>query len=325
MPVPQKPAHKIIEITPMHLKGAKSLFFNSIITEFNDSYTPRWTPTNVYGRMDPMSNYAGTDRSLTLGFRVISDDRLEAAENMGNIQKLIQYQYPTYTTVSKVPVLAAPPYFRFKFLNVIGGTRQYLEGYINGAIEINPGFQAKDQAQYFSSNLDQLGSDTKLLFSNVNIVLRIQVLHEGLVGAMVNGGDFQDGRGRKNTNTSYPYGVISAGTQLPPAAQGQGTSTPGPDPSANKNTTSGVKGKNAPKNIKAKKSAAAHKNRNKKLWKMSADQLAAQSTLYAQLGGDFDDAAKLAEKAHQAKKEEENEKFQSTVKSIFENDGVNEF
>ena len=85
------PGHKIIQITPLHVKGTPSLFFNSIITEFDDVYTPRWTPTNVYGRMDPMSTYGGTDRALTLGFRVISDDRAEAVRNMANIQKLIQY------------------------------------------------------------------------------------------------------------------------------------------------------------------------------------------------------------------------------------------
>ena len=231
------PGHKVIMINPLHIKNATKLYFNSIITDFSDSYTPRWTPLNVYGRMDPLSTYSGTDRTLTLGFRVISEDKTEAAYNMRNIQKLIQYQYPTYTTVSRVNILAAPPYFQFKFLNAVGGTRSSLEGYINGAIEINPGFQAKDQSQFFTTDLENFGSSSKLLFSDVTVVLRIQVLHEGLIGTTVTHGKFNDGKGG---NTSYPYGIESIpprSAATPPQNQNN-SGEPSPPPGSSKETTS---------------------------------------------------------------------------------------
>lgn len=274
MPKPKKndPAYKIIKINPLHLEGTPSLYFNSIITEFNDSYTPRWTPTNVYGRMDPMSNYSGTDRTLTLGFRVISDDRKEAAANMVNIQKLIQYQYPTYMPVSGVNVIAASPYFRFKFLNAVGGAREYLEGYINGAIQINPGFQSKDQAQFFSTSVNQVSTNSKLLFSDVNIVLRIQVLHEGLVGMKVTSNQFIDGKG---ANTSYPYGIGGtppASAPKPPQNNTKTGDAESPlDPSADKETTDGQKGgSNVPNNEKAKRSIETKKQLEKSLSQANA-------------------------------------------------------
>ena len=191
MPVAQKANSRKIIIKPLHIKKASPLYFPTIITEFSDSWTPRWTATNVYGRMDPVSFYNGTSRETTLGFRVISDSEAEAKENMDNIQKLLQYQYPTYRSTGGIRILKAPPYFNFKVMNFVGGGTN-LQGYINGAIQINPGFQTKDQAQYFSANYD------KIYFSDINVVLRIQVLHQKFIGY----------RGKKFGNgEKYPYDV----------------------------------------------------------------------------------------------------------------------
>ena len=203
--------YKYIKITPLHVKNGSALFFNSIITEFSDSWTPRWSPTNVYGRMDPMSFYSGTGRELTLGFRVISDDRYEASENMKKIQRLLQYQYPSYTYIDKSPILLAPPYFKFRFLNAVGGSKGFIEGYINGAIQINPGFQSKDQAQYFSSDVTDIDNKDKILFSDVNIVLRIQVLHDGTIGLNAASGHFTAPGEQR-----YPYGVKPIEAQTAP-------------------------------------------------------------------------------------------------------------
>lgn len=198
---------KRLSIKPLHVKlpgnADPTLWFSTIITEFTDSWTPRWSPTNVYGRMDPVSFYSGTGRELTLGFRVISDSADEAKENMAKIQRLIQYQYPTYKkhTGTGVELLTAPPYFEIKFMNVVGGKvgkngeRKALRGYINGALQINPGFQTKEQSQYFSPGFKDL------YFSDVTIVLRMTVLHEKSIG--FTSSDFNQGN-------TYPYGVKGA-------------------------------------------------------------------------------------------------------------------
>ena len=195
------PTYKWISIKPLHIKDADTLYFSSIITEFTDTWTPRWTANNVYGRMDPVSFYGGTGRELTLGFRVISDEKSEAAQNMKKIQQLIQYQYPVYSQQA-MPLISAPPYFELKFMNMVGGAAgKKLRGYVNGALQINPGFQAKEQTQYFSEAYD------KIYFSDVNITLRFQVLHEasiGFIGTNFNQGD------------AYPYGSNGAPV-IPPS------------------------------------------------------------------------------------------------------------
>lgn len=210
MPVaqPQQKSFKNIIITPLHVKGAGSLYFNSIITEFSDSWTQRWSPVNVYGRMDPVSYYSGTGRELTLGFRVVSDDVDESEMNMIKIQKLIQYQYPSYTSLRGANVLKSPPYFRFEFLNLLKSKTEgnTLEGYINGAIQISPGFQTKEQAQFFSMDYKNI------YFSDVTITLRMQVLHQGSIGW----------RSSNFTHKQYPYGTGEAdATPAPPQQEPQ--------------------------------------------------------------------------------------------------------
>ena len=188
---------KRISIKPLHIKGAERLYFSSIITEFSDSWNPRWTAENVYGRMDPVSFYGGTSRELSLGFRVVSDDAEEAKSNMGKIQKLIQYQYPSYTQNT----INAPPYFEFQFLNILKSSTEgsVLTGYINGAVQINPGFQTREQAQYFNANFNEI------YFSDVTIGLRIQVLHQGSIGWKLRGS--RSANSTDFSHTNYPYGI----------------------------------------------------------------------------------------------------------------------
>jgi len=194
MPVAREGDQRVIIIRPLHVKGAKDLRFPSIVTEFSDSWTPKWSTANVYGRMDPISLYNGTSRELSLGFRIIADDENEALENMGKIEKLIQYQYPTYRKKTKIPVLKAPPYFKFDFMNIVGTGGKQLQGYIAGPIQINPGFQEKTNAQYFSST-----KTNTMYFSDIKISLKIQVLHEEFVG-FTNSSVFKGG-------ADYPYGI----------------------------------------------------------------------------------------------------------------------
>lgn len=195
MPQGSKP-HQNIYIRPIHVRG-RELEFKSIITQYTDQWSPQWSATNVYGRMDPISFYGGTKREFTLGFRVIGEDAAESAANTRNIQTLIQYQYPRYVaTRGGQNTIAAPPYFGFRFLNLLSSTRttQTLYGYIMGSIQVQPGFQDKGKLIHFNDQVDP----THMYFSDVEIVLRIQVLHQGpLVGFS----------SPHSMGENYPYGV----------------------------------------------------------------------------------------------------------------------
>jgi hypothetical protein len=227
MPVAEKynKDFKRFRIRPLHYEnsheGSYDLFFNSIITEFSDSWTPRWSTEMAYGRMDPLSFYSGTGRELTFGFRIVSDDANEAKKNMVKIQDLIKYQYPSMDLYSffrrSTPtsparaidgikpfgLIKAPPYFELQFLNLFNSHGiNTLRAYINGAIQISPGFQGKEQSQYFSSDFKEI------YFSDVTITLRMQVVHDsdlflGTANINVNGQVAAQTEGAQ----SYPYGI----------------------------------------------------------------------------------------------------------------------
>ena len=197
MPTPANSGKRIITIQPLHISAA-AVKFSSIVTRYTDTWTPQWRQEFVYGRMDPISFYGGTDRKITLGFRVVSENISEAAVNMRAIERLLQFQYPTFeaqqgTTIATVK---APPYFQVKLFNVANVGSERIQGYFSGPISINPGFGDKTKNQYYNSTY------TKLLFSDVEIVLQMVVLHQKAVGFY---GNKFGGLGH-----SYPYNI--AGT-----------------------------------------------------------------------------------------------------------------
>ena len=206
-------AARIIKIKPLHVKVGKPLVFPTIITQYVDTWTPNWRQENIYGRMDPFGFYGGTQRELTLGFRIISDNIEEAQHNMNSIQKLIQYQYPSYKKHGgRVATLKAPPYFNVQIMNIAqskasggegGSSAVGLQGYFTSALSINPGFAAKDKAQYFNKDY------TKLLFSDIEVVFRMMVLHSHTVGFYGANDNFADG----TKYNDYPYNIPGGNPQ----------------------------------------------------------------------------------------------------------------
>tara|TARA_R110000824_G_scaffold8737_3_gene39557 strand:- start:22854 stop:23873 length:1020 start_codon:yes stop_codon:yes gene_type:complete len=222
MPIAVPGDSRSVIIAPVHVRAAQ-LAFPTIITQFEDKWTPRWKEDYVYGRQDPIAFFGGTSRSLTLGFRVISDDPTEASENMQKIQALIQYQYPTYQNRGgKISTLKAPPYFKIKIMDSITPGIDYLRGYMTSGITINPGFQSKEKAQYYTPDYK------KVLFSDVEIIIRMTILHHKRVGY------YNDSFGH---GTSYPYNIPSNQTvntsangvaqQVQPVNQTTQTGAPG--------------------------------------------------------------------------------------------------
>tara|TARA_R110000824_G_scaffold123214_2_gene280759 strand:- start:1315 stop:1998 length:684 start_codon:yes stop_codon:yes gene_type:complete len=150
--------------------------------------------------MDPMGFYSGTQRTLTLGFRVISENIPEARTNMDLIQKLVQYQYPAFQPRGSVATLKSPPYFNIEIMNVASDSRsKALQGYLTSGIRVNPGFQDKNTAQYFNDDYSQI------LFSDVNISFQMTVLHASNVGFYGKRGG--DGAEEFASGPAYPYNV----------------------------------------------------------------------------------------------------------------------
>ena len=89
--------YKQYVISFLHVPTNSTVFFKAYVTEYNENFACSWTPTEVYGRTDPIQTYKGTKRSISLAFDVPAASMGEAYENLGRVSKLVQMLYPTYS------------------------------------------------------------------------------------------------------------------------------------------------------------------------------------------------------------------------------------
>ena len=116
----------LIEIE--HVPSKQRVSFKAYITSFNDTYSPNWTPEEVYGRADPIYNYKNTTRSITINFKLPAASESEAYANLAKVQKLAQFNYPNYSTLSdcddiESKTVSQAPLLRLKFMNFIRSTK----------------------------------------------------------------------------------------------------------------------------------------------------------------------------------------------------------
>ena len=166
-----------------HLPSGDELIFKAMITVFEDQYTSEWNTENVFGRMDPIRNFKGTSRSITLGWDVVAADLTEAKANMDNCSTLLAMLYPSYeaTGVSLNPKLVtenkegqkkfqknnaalikAAPLFELKFANLIADAKTKEKGLI-GSIE-GLVYAPDLEQDFFSEGNDLFPQTIKLSF-----------------------------------------------------------------------------------------------------------------------------------------------------------------
>tara|TARA_R110000824_G_scaffold12623_10_gene55371 strand:+ start:22521 stop:23447 length:927 start_codon:yes stop_codon:yes gene_type:complete len=103
-----------------HLASGTSVGFKAFLTNYAEQYASQWNMESALGRMDPIHTFKNTTRSITLGWNLVSNSVMEAAENQKNLSRLIQMLYPAYSkTDSEVKVMSTPPIMKLKFANLI--------------------------------------------------------------------------------------------------------------------------------------------------------------------------------------------------------------
>jgi hypothetical protein len=119
-----------VQIQFYHIATKQRAEFPAFITAFNDSYASNWDSKEVVGRMDPIMNFKNTQRTVTLGFEVPSIDQIEAMENMAEINRLIQFLYPTYTKTKNgsAHTMNGPPLVKIQFKNLIASGKSQSKG-----------------------------------------------------------------------------------------------------------------------------------------------------------------------------------------------------
>lgn len=103
-------------------RNGASVFFKAFITAFNDTFSPNYTPTEVFGRTDPIYQYKNTTRAITLAWKIPAASESEAFENLDKVQSFLQMLYPSYTDANDALTLSETPLVRIKVMNLMQKT-----------------------------------------------------------------------------------------------------------------------------------------------------------------------------------------------------------
>jgi len=101
-----------------NVRNNKNVFFKAFITAFNETYTPNFNATEVFGRTDPIQQYKNTTRNITLAWKLPASSESEAYENLGKVQELLKMLYPTYLSENAL-TLSQAPLVRLKVMNLL--------------------------------------------------------------------------------------------------------------------------------------------------------------------------------------------------------------
>ena len=120
--------HKQMVIQFQHQPSMEQVSFKAFITNFQETYNSDWAAETVYGRIDPIYLFKNTTRDISLAFKVPAESESEAFENLGKVQKLIQFLYPNYTKLVDpstgvedifAQTISQSPMVRLKVMNLL--------------------------------------------------------------------------------------------------------------------------------------------------------------------------------------------------------------
>ena len=206
-----------------HIPSGQSIKFKAYINDFQDKYDSEWNSTEVYGRMDPIHQYQGTKRNISLDWVVPAYSVAEAKLNHRKCGLLFSMLYPNYTEstgVSSATLISTAPLFKVKFGNLIqdpktgedGGSVEDsgLVGAISGftyAPNIEAGFI--DQQGASGNNTYNQGFHGQLYPKEVKLSMEYTVFHTHKLGWT--GSDKREPR--------FPYGESTSVGQSQTSAQ----------------------------------------------------------------------------------------------------------
>ena len=185
---PTKPDPQNEIIVPAYLK------------KIDDTFTPTYTPTNVFGRTDPIFTYKQTTRKLKVDFDLPAYNEYDANEILKKINILIKNLYPGYLENRGQYIVNSPPLMRMKFSNLI--TNPY-NGY-RGLLGVPDAVAIAHNFTEMSPLVTIVQESAGFVFSRVyTLSLGFSVLHEEIVG-------WNDGDGSfiANARGEYPYETI---------------------------------------------------------------------------------------------------------------------
>ena len=106
-----------------HLPSGKSITVTAFVDQWNDSFTSNWNREQVYGRMDTIQNFQNTQRTISVGFKLVSASKRESKINLFNVGQMTQFLYPAYNNLSDGVMngyaISGAPILSVKYMNLI--------------------------------------------------------------------------------------------------------------------------------------------------------------------------------------------------------------
>lgn len=105
-----------------HIPTDTTIVFKAFINDYSDQFQSDWQSEDVYGRMDPIVQYQGTKRNISLDWKLPAFSREEAKLNQRKCDTLFRMLYPLYdktTGISNAMTISTAPLFKLRFGNLI--------------------------------------------------------------------------------------------------------------------------------------------------------------------------------------------------------------
>ena len=103
-----------------YVPTGKAVYFKAFITALNEAYNTSYnTESGLFGRVDPIHTFSNIQRNISFTFKVPAASGGEAFENLGNVQQLAQFMYPTYEDSRRANTISESPLIRLKVMNII--------------------------------------------------------------------------------------------------------------------------------------------------------------------------------------------------------------
>jgi len=105
-----------------YVPTGKVVYFKAFITALNEAFNTSYKTETVFGRVDPLHAFSNIERKISFTFSIPAASGGEAFENLGNVQQLAQFMYPTYENSRRANTISESPLIRFKVMNIISST-----------------------------------------------------------------------------------------------------------------------------------------------------------------------------------------------------------
>lgn len=186
----------------MHVPTGTKIKFKAWVTSFSDSYQSNWNTEDAYGRMDPITTFQNTARTITIEWDVVSAHESEAKKNMKACETLFKMLYPTYVTgQDNAGAISGAPLFKMKFGNLVGkaGTSALSGVETGGLMGTMGGFEYSPD---FDAGFFLDGGN--MFPQTISLSAEFQVVHNFKVGWDDTANEFR--------TSDFPYGSTGADT-----------------------------------------------------------------------------------------------------------------